>query len=202
MDEILNNLIKNKIIQAEKRILELSKSGDLKSLSEQEKYSISSFYEEKSKNRLESARIIYKASKNNKTYRDYAEVVSAAYYSMYYIVHAFVAFNYKIKIRENIRGVHAITEHLILKYLVKTGVLANKLYQDYLQTFHTAAEVQKIPLSDFQIKAYEYAKKYDKSREAREMFTYNVTPLVESRNAEESLKIAEEFINTLRQLMI
>lgn len=198
----MEDLIKKKIFIAEKRILQLLEAGDLKSLSEQEKYNISSFYETKSKNRLESARIIYKASNKSKTYMDYAEVVAAAYYSMYYIVHAFVALKYRLKIKESLRGVHAITEHLILKYMVKTGILANKLYQDYIQTFHTAAEIQKIPLSDFQIKAYEYAKKYDRSREAREIFTYNITPNIEARNAQEALEIAEEFINTIRQLMI
>jgi len=198
----MEEIIKKKIAIAEKRISELLESGDLRLLSEQERYSISSFYEDKSKNRLESARIIYKASNKSKTYRDYAEVVAASYYSMYYIVHSFVALRYKMKTREGLRGVHAITEHLILKYLVKTGILADKLYKDYLLALHTTAEIQKISLSDFQIKAYEYAKKYDKSREAREIFTYNITPSVEARNAEEALKIAEEFTSIIRQLII
>jgi hypothetical protein len=120
---------------------------------------------------------------------------------MYYIVHSFIAFKYRIKIRESLRGVHAITEHLILKYLVKTGILAQQLYQDYLQTFHTTADIQKIPLSDFQIKAYEYARRYDQNREAREIFTYNITPNIEARNAEEAMRIAEDFTNTIRQLL-
>lgn len=202
----INELIKKKIAIAEKIILQMINAGDMKTLSEQEKYSISEFYEEKSKNRLKSAKIIYDSSNKNKKsqnsdYTDYPEVVSAAYYSMYYIVHSFVALKYKLKLREQLRGVHAITEHLILYYLVKTGILAKHLYQEYLQTFQTTAEIQKIPLSNFQIKAYEYAKKYDQSREAREIFTYNITPSVEARNAEEALRIAEEFTSTIRQLM-
>jgi len=199
-------LIKKKIAIAEKMILEMTKVGEMKNLSEQEKYNISEFYEEKSKNRLKSAKIIYNASNKNKKgfdkdYRDYPEVISAAYYSMYYIVHSFVALRYKLKLRESLRGVHAITEHLILYYLVKTGVLAKHLYEEYLQTFQTTAKIQKIPLSNFQIKAYEYAKKYDQSREAREIFTYNVSPNAEARNAEDALRIAEEFTSTIRQLM-
>lgn len=203
----IEELIKKKIAIAEKRVLELIKSGELKSLLEQEKYKISEFYEEKSKNRLESAKIIYNASKNknnpgvSKNYNDYSEVISAAYYSMYYVVHSFVALKYKIKLREDVRGVHAITEHLILYYLVKTGKLAKHLYQEYLETFHTIAELQNISLSEFQIKAYEYAKKYDESRQAREIFTYYVTPSVEARNAQDALRIANEFTSTIRQLI-
>ncbi len=203
----IEELIKKRIAIAEKRVLELIKSGELKSILEQEKYKMSEFYEEKSKNRLESAKIIYNNSKNKtkigigKDYSDYPEVISAAYYSMYYIVHSFVALKYKIKLREDVRGVHAITEHLILYYLVKTGKLAKHLYQEYLETFHTTAELQNISLSEFQIKAYEYAKKYDESRQAREIFTYYVTPSVEARNAQDVLRIANEFTSTIRQLI-
>ena len=102
----IQDLINKKISIAEKRIMDITKSNDLKKLSETEKYQISKFYEEKSKNRLETAKIIYNASKkfNKKSiseeYKDYAEVVAAAYYSMYYIVHAFLALNYKTKLRD------------------------------------------------------------------------------------------------------
>ena len=204
----IQDLINKKISIAEKRIIDLTKSNDLKKLSEKEKYQISKFYVEKSKNRLETAKIIYNASKkfNKKSiseeYKDYAEVVAAAYYSMYYIVHAFLALNYKTKLREGLRGVHIITEYIILYYLVKTKKLAKHLYEEYLKTFETTAQIQKISIEDFQEKAYEYAKQYDKTRTAREMFTYNVTPNVEEYHAEQSINTAEEFINTIRQLMI
>ena len=135
----VQDIIKKKIEIAERRILELIKAGDLKNLPDAEKYQISRFYEEKSRNRLETAKIIYNASKdsdkNGGKYKDYAEVVSAAYYSMYYIVHAFLALKYKTKLREGLRGVHAITEYVILYYLVKTKKLAEHLYDEYLKTF-------------------------------------------------------------------
>src|SRR3989338_3873447 len=197
-----NDLIKKRVAIAEKCIIGLNKTGDLKSLSEMEKYKISGFYEEKSKNRLETAKIIYNASKKNEGYKDYSEVVSAAYYSMYYIVHAFLALNYKTKLREGLRGVHAITEYIILYYLVKTKKLAKHLYEEYLKTFETAAQIQKLNVEDFQEKAYEYAKQYDKSRAAREIFTYNVTPKIEEYHAKQAIDTAEEFVNTIRQVMI
>lgn len=201
----MKDLMEKKISIAEKRILELTKSDDLKKLPETEKHKIASFYQEKSMNRLETAKLIYNASKFSKErqgYRDYAEVVAAAYYSMYYIVHAFLALKYKTKLREGLRGVHIITEYIILYYLVKTQKLAKHLYEEYLKTFETTAQIQKISVEDFQEKAYEYAKRYDKSRTAREIFTYNVTPSVEEYHAKQAISTAEEFINILRQVMI
>ncbi len=203
-------MVRKKIEIAEKRILELNKSNDLKKLSEKEKHQISNFYEEKSRNRLETAILIYNISSGvrnreihiSEDYKDYAEVVSAAYYSMYYIVHAFLAFVYRTKLREGVRGVHVKTEHIILYYLVKTNKLAKHLFEEYLKTFETAARVQKLEIEDFQEKAYGYAKKYDKSRSARELFTYNITTKVEKYNAKQAIDTAEEFINTIKQLMI
>tara|TARA_B100001971_G_C18235318_1_gene566718 strand:+ start:754 stop:1362 length:609 start_codon:yes stop_codon:yes gene_type:complete len=198
----MRDIIKKKIAIAEKRVSELAKSNDLKKLSEIEKHHINRFYEEKSKNRLETAKIIYNNSKEKGSYKDYAEVVAAAYYSMYYIIHAFLALKYKTKLREGLRGVHAITEYIILYYLVKTKKLAKHLYEEYLKTFETAAQIQKLSAEDFQEKSYEYAKQYDKSRTAREVFTYNITPDVEEYNAKQAIDTAEEFINTIRQVML
>src|SRR3989344_7761571 len=204
----IQDLIKKKIVIAEKRILELTQSGDLKKLSETEKHKISDFYQEKSRNRLETARLIYNASMDydkkgiSREYKDYAEVVAAAYYSMYYIIHAFLALNYKTKLREGLRGVHAITEYIILYYLVKTKKLAKHLFEEYLKTFETAAQIQKINIEDFQEEAYDYVKKYNKSRSAREIFTYNIAANIEEYHAKQAINAAEEFINRIRQLMI
>lgn len=204
------NLIKKRIAIAEKRISELNKSNSLKKLSETEKYKISRFYEEKSRNRLETAKLVYDSSRRpdknsiglREDYKDYAEAVSAAYYSMYYIVHAFLALVYKTKIREGTRGVHIITEYIILYYLVKTEKLARHLYEEYLKALETASQIQKMDIKDFQGKAYGYARQYDKSRTARETFTYNTTFKVEEHNARQAIDAAEEFINTIKQLMV
>lgn len=206
----IENLIRKKIEIAEKRILELIESGDIQLLSENEKYQISGFYEEKSKNRLETAKLIFNASKKadkknfnvSAEYRDYAETVAAAYYSMYYIIHSFLALKYKKKLKERLRGVHVITEYIILYYLIKTNKLAKHLYEEYIKTFETTAKIHNLTIEDFQERAYRYAEKYDKSKEAREIFTYNITLSVEEFNAEQAINTAEEFINTIRQLMI
>ena len=57
-------------------------------------------------------------------------------------------------------------------------------------------------VEDFQEEAYKYAEKYDKSRSARESFTYQVSLNAEAYNAEQALRTAEEFINAIKQLMV
>ena len=120
---------------------------------------------------------------------------------MYYIVHAYLAKVYKTRLREDVRGVHAITTQLILYYLVKTERLARHLYDEYQKTLGTVAKIQNFTLDDFQSEAYKLAEKYDQSRDARETFTYKVTKNAEERYAQQTIEIAEEFINTIRRLM-
>lgn len=207
----IQDKIMKDILIAEKRILELNKSEELKSLSEIDKYKIAIFFKEKSKNRLETARLVYNVSKNienkkiNNTlmdYNDYSEVVAASYYAMYYSFHAFLAQERGIKLKEGLRGVHEKTMHLIFYYLVKTKKLANHLYEEYIKTLGMIVEVQKINVEDFQEKAYKYAKDYETTRSHRETFTYNVTTSVEENTAKQAIKTAEEFINIINQLMI
>ena len=207
----MNNNYDKKIEFAEKRIRELVQSGELKKLSQNEQYRLADFYESKCLRRMDTAKLIYgvsfdtaKQKINNlpNDYNDYGEAVTAAYYAMYYIVHAYLAKRYATKLREDARGVHAITHYLVLYYLVKTKVLASHLYEEYVKTFEAAAEVQKLSKEDFQEKAYRYAEKYDKSRSAREMFTYRTTASAEAYHAEQAIHTAEEFISLIRQVMI
>jgi len=193
---------------AEKAVLELTQAGDLKKLPEQLAHQIANFYEARCLDRLQTAKVIYDASKFPKKhglpekYSDYSEAVAAAYYAMYYIVHAYLAALYKTKLRENLRGVHAITHNLVIYYLVKTNKLAKHLYEEYLKTLETTSAIQNLTLESFQEEAFKYAKQYEKSKEARETFTYMTTVSVEAYNAERAITTAEEFVNTVRQLIL
>ena len=193
--------MKQRILEAEKRIKELLNQGELKKLSEHNKQEISVFYEKKSLSRLKSAKLIFNHSTEQRDYSDYSEVVSAAYYSMYYIVHSFLALKYQRKLREGLRGVHAITAHLVLYYLVKTNQLSKYLYEEYINTLETVAEVDNITLNDFEQEAYSYAEKYKSERNKRERFTYFVSRNAEEHHAKVSLDVAEKFINILRELI-
>lgn len=193
---------------AEKAVLELTQSGDLKKLPEQLAYQIANFYETRCLARVQTAKLIYAASREQKQYAlpekysDYSETVAAAYYAMYYIVHAYMAAVYRTKLREDIRGVHAITHNLVVYYFVKTGKLARHLYEEYLKTLETTSTIQNLTLEAFQQEAFKYAEQYEKSKEAREIFTYKTTASVESYHAERAITAAEEFVNVVRQLML
>ena len=164
---------------------------------------ITNFYENKSLNRLKTAKLVYETSKeHHQNYTDYSEAVASAYYAMYYIVHAYLAAVYKTKLRENLRGVHAITQNLLIYYLVKTKKLAQHLYNEYVEALQATSAIQNLSIESFQEKAYTFAEKYDKNRDARETFTYKTTHTIEAYNAEHAITIAEEFIYTIRQLIM
>ncbi len=196
--------------QQKKKIKELQDADDIRKLPEQEKAKIAEFYEQRSKNRVETAMLIFsysedtKANKQNEVsreYKDYGEVVAASYYAMYYIVHAYIAKRYGVKLREDIRGVHAITQHLVLYYLVKTNQLAMHLYNEYIKTMKDTAELHNITVGNFQKEAFKYAEKYEGSRNAREIFTYNVTKNAERHHAKKALETAQQFIGKIRDIM-
>ena len=198
-----------KIAIAEKEVKRLHDDGELKEVSEQEKIKITQSYEQRSINRLETASLIFLYSSDakksqttdvSKKYSDYEEVVTSAYYAMYYIVHAFLAKKYGKKLKENTYQVHAKTNHLVLYYLVKTKQLATQLYEQYVQAMATA-QIQKT-VDDFQEDAFRYAQKYDKSRDDRETSTYNVETNTDERHAKEALTTAQQFIQTIRELMM
>ena len=195
---------------AEKAIKELVSQGNLKKLSQEDARVLAMFYDTKSFNRLQTAKAIHKLSQERTLkpqlgvtmeYTDNSEVVSASYYAMYYIVHAYLAGCYRTKLTEGLRGVHAITHKIILYYLVKTKKLAKHLYDEYVKTLEVASTLQNLSPDSFMDDAYKYAEQYDNVRTAREVFTYNTNPKVEAPHAERAIKTAEEFIATIRQLI-
>jgi len=193
--------IQKRIREAEKAIASLTKEGALKKLTESESLQIAKFYENKSLQRLETAKLVFNASKKNSHYDDFSEAVGTTYYSMYYIIHAYLAKNYRTKLVEGTRGVHAITANLILCYLIRTGKLAHYLFEEYCSSLSTTAKIQDLDWKDYQPEAYEYVRKYQTQRDRREVFTYFVSKNAEEHQAHDSITIAEEFINTIRQLM-
>ncbi len=198
----MKDVMHSKLNNAEIRVKELVNSGDLKKITESESINISQFYGKKSNNRLETAKLISTFSKEKGNYSDYSESVSAAYYSMYYIVHSFIASEYKVKLREHVRGVHSITANLVLYYLVNTNKLTQHLYEEYLKTLDEVSRIQDISIEEFRKDAFEIAESYDHVRDSREIFTYFVSKNAEEHHAENTIKVAEEFINTIKQLML
>ncbi len=195
------DLIKKKIVESEKKIQELLTTNDLKKVNDTQKNEIFEFYMQKSLNRLKTAKLIFEESLKGDAYTDFSEVVSAAYYAMYYIIHAFLALKYTVKLREGLRGVHALTLHLLVYYLIRTNRLAKYFYTEYCRTLNAAAEIQAFDPNDYQEEAFRYAIKYQQQRENRERFTYFISRNAAEHQAQHSIQVAEEFITTLRKLM-
>ncbi len=194
--------IAQRIAEAEKRIQELLKANDIKKITETEAYRVSEFYLQKSINRIQTAKIILKESLNKENnYTDFGEAVSTSYYSMYYIIHCFIALKYRVKLREGVRGIHAITIHLLLYYLIKTNLLARHFYEEYRKNLDAAAQIQAFNPEEYQEESYKYAQDYEQQRTDREIFTYSISRTAAENHAQHSIQIAEEFITTLRQLL-
>ena len=117
-------------------------------------------------------------------------------------VHSFMAHMYLKKVRNGIRGVHAITNHIVLYYLVKTKKLAKHLYSEYAKALESTILIDRINEIDFLKESYDIAKKYDVERTKRERFTYSATKNAEKTNAKESLGTAKNFIDAIRGMMV
>jgi len=195
------NFINKKLEEAEKRIKELLGDGSLKKIDQHEISIVTKFFEKKALNRFQTAQIIFRESSSDSDYYDFSEVIGSGYYSMYYIVHAYIAHQYEIKLREGVRGVHAITLHLIMYYFIKTNKLTKYLYEEYCAALDLTAEMQAFNPDDFQKDAFSYAQKYERERGKREKFTYFIAQNAEKVQAEKSLQVAEKFITTIREMM-
>jgi len=182
-------------LQAEKRIMQLVKEKSIIKIKNSLK--IADFYEKKSLARFKSARIIHNSA--NDIYSDYSEVVSACYYSMYYVVHSYIAKIHSSRIDDDIRGVHAITLSMVYYYLVKTKKIAMHLFREYNNAFENASNLLKI--DDFQKQAVSLADSFRATRNSREDFTYSTTKVAEKRHASIALKSAEEFISIIRSMV-
>ena len=80
--------------------------------------------------------------------------------------------------------------------------MAKHLYEDYIKTLETTAKIQEFDLEEYQKQAFNYAKKYQEQRNKREPFTYHILKNAEEHHVIKAIKTAEEFINTIRQLML
>jgi len=188
--------MKDRIKQAENRVTELVANNSIKKIKNYEH--IATFYELKSLSRFRTGKLIF--DNCTESYSDYSEVVAASYYAMYYIVHSFLAKAYKIKLREDTRGTHAITYNLVIYYLVKTNKIAKHLLNEYISTMDSASAV--LGLDDFKDKAYSLARKYKTAKNSRESFTYSTTTVAEKRHALKALKASKEFIAVIREISI
>jgi len=195
-----------RIKEAGTLITDLISEEKIVKLSEQEKIKFINFYRKQASLSLIAADLLYNIStenlskdfhKLNPTYECFLWVINPSYYSMFYAVHALLAYK-GIRILSK-QSIHKITAHALVHFCVKNDFIAKKLYEQFIESQIEAAEL--LNLEDFKGKARDITAKYLYELEKRSKFTYETEEEVKQRHAHTSLKRAREFLNEIEQII-
>ena len=172
----------------------LFKKGDYAHLTE--------FYLRTAKKTLQTADALMQISEDNELkkklsllddFETYLWVITASYYSMFYIVNAFFSKN-SIKIGEKI--VHKVTSDVFYLYFVKNNKIAKELFEIYEEIKGEAMD-----LISYSEQAEKLFQDLEYEREKRHKFQYNTTKNIKRGYAQTSLKRAKEFVNEIELLL-
>lgn len=194
------------IRDADSVILNLIRENRIIKLSEQEKSRFMNFYKKQANLSLIAADLLYdisteKSSKEfhklNESYECFLWAINSSYYSMFYAVHALLAYK-GIRILTT-QGIHRITAHALVYYCVKNNFIAKELYEQFIENQNKAIELLNI--EDFQKKAINLTSNYFHESEKRSKFTYETTEEVKQKHAFTSLKRAKEFLSEIEKII-
>lgn len=195
-----------RIKNADSVILSLIKENKIVRLSEQERLRFVDFYKRQANLSLIAADLLYNISteklskefhKLSDNYECFLWVINASYYSMFYSVHALLAYK-RIRISTQ-QGIHKIISHALVYYGVKDNFIAKKLYEQFVETQEEAVEL--FNLDDFRKKAMDLTAKYIHEMDKRSKFTYETTEEIKQRQANTSLQRAREFFNEVEKII-
>ncbi len=195
-----------RIKEADLIIVELIRNNQIKELSEQGKTRFVNFYRKQANLSVIAADLLYsisteKSSKNfhklKEGYECFLWVINASYYSMFYAVHALLA--YKNKKISSGQGIHKITAHALVYYFLKNNFIAKELYEQFVESQKQAADL--LNLEDFQKKAIDLTNKYFFESDKRTRFTYETEEEIKQRHALTSLQRAKEFLNEIEKII-
>lgn len=195
-----------RVKEADSVVTDLISESKIIKLSEQERINFINFYKKQATLSLTAAGLLYKISteeaskefhKLNPDYECFLWVINPSYYSMFYAVHALLAFK-GIRILGE-QGIHKITAHALVYYGVKNNFIAKELYEQFVKSQQEAAEL--LNLEDFQEKAEELSAKYFYEVEKRSKFTYKTEEEVKQRHANTSLQRAKEFLKEVETII-
>lgn len=188
-------------------ITNLIKEGSiLTKLSEQEKQRFINFYRKQANLSLIAADMLYnisttKESKNfhklDDSYECFLWVINPSYYTMFYSVHALLAYK-GVRILSE-QSIHKITGHALVYFCIKNNFIAKALYEQFIESQAEAASL--LNLEDFKKKTKELSVKYFYELKKRSKFTYETEEDVKQKYAYTSLQRAKEFLNNIEQVI-
>lgn len=195
-----------RVKEANQMITNLINEGKITKISEQERIRFLNFYKKQANLSLIAADLLYNISmekrakefhKLNLDYECFLWVINPSYYSMFYAVHALLAYK-GVRILSK-QGIHKITVHALIYYGVKNNYIAKKLYEQFVQSQKEAAEL--LSLEDFKDKAQDLTTKYFYEVEKRSRFTYETEEEAKQKHAKTSLGRAREFLNEIEKII-
>lgn len=175
-------------------------------LSEQEKIRFVNFYKKQANLSLIAADLLYAIStekdskefhKLDTDYECFLWVINLSYYSMFYIVHALLAYK-NVRILSD-QGVHKISAHALVYYCIKNNFIAKELYEQFVESQVEAVEL--FNLEDFKKKAMDLTTKYFYEVGKRARFTYETEEGAKQRHAHTSLQRAREFLSEIEKII-
>lgn len=177
------------------------------SLPERERIKFTAFYRKQANLSLIAADLLYKIStqnifkefhKLNPDYECFLWVLNSSYYSMFYAVHALLAYK-GVKLSQE-QGIHKKTAHALIYFCVKNDFIAKELYEQFMKSQQEAADL--LNLGEFKEKAEGLANSYFYELEKRSRFTYETEESAKERQAYTSLQRAKEFLIEIEKIIM
>lgn len=195
-----------RIKEADKVINGVIREEKVIKLSEQEKIKFVNFYKKQANLSLIAADLLYALStekdskefhKLDSDYECFLWVINLSYYSLFYIVHALLAYK-NVRILSD-QGIHKITAHAFVYYCIKNNFVAKELYEQFVESQVEAVEL--FNLEDFKRKAMDLTTKYFYEVGKRARFTYETDEEAKQRHAYTSLQRAREFLSEIEKII-
>lgn len=203
---IIQKKFDERIKEADKVINGVIREEKVIKLSEQEKIKFVNFYKKQANLSLIAADLLYAIStekdskefhKLDSDYECFLWVINLSYYSLFYIVHALLAYK-NVRILSD-QGIHKITAHAFVYYCIKNNFVAKELYEQFVESQVEAVEL--FNLEDFKRKAMDLTTKYFYEVGKRARFTYETDEEVKQRHAYTSLQRAREFLSEIEKII-
>lgn len=159
------------------------------------------FFLNNAKNSLESAKLLFEASVNEKLksavglsgFNGFLWVVNSSYYSMFYMARALLE-SEGIKIKTDF-SVHAVTFDALVYYFYLTGKLERRIIEEFAEAETEALEILG------KEKAKELIEDYFHEKRKRATFTYEMGAIAMQNKAQTSLERAKRFNEEIRKIL-